>query len=110
MHGLQSILWIGNLSFPVVVGLAAFFLSTTAFRPINDLVRQAESVHGHDLNFRLGANSKDEIGIVAAAFNKGLDRIQLLAESQKTFVSYASHELRTPLGRHQWDPGDFFKV
>jgi len=97
LQSLQSILLIGNLFFLLVVGLAAFFLSTTAFKPINDLVRQAESVQGHDLNFRLSANSKDEIGIVAASFNKVLDRIQTLAESQKSFISYASHELRTPL-------------
>lgn len=97
LQSLKSILLVGNLFFLVVVGLAAFFLSTTAFRPINDLVRQAESVQGHDLSFRLNANSKDEIGIVATSFNKVLDRIQSLAESQKSFISYASHELRTPL-------------
>jgi len=97
LQSLQSILLIGNLFFLLVVGLAAFFLSTTAFRPINDLVKQAESVQGHDLNFRLNANSKDEIGIVASSFNKVLDRIQSLVESQKSFISYASHELRTPL-------------
>jgi signal transduction histidine kinase len=97
LQSLESILLFGNLFFLVAVGLAAFFLSTTAFRPINDLVKQAESVQGHDLNFRLNANSKDEIGIVASSFNKVLDRIQSLAESQKSFISYASHELRTPL-------------
>ena len=97
LQSLRSILLVGNLFFLVVVGLAAFFLSTTAFRPINDLVTQAESVQGHDLSFRLNASSKDEIGIVASSFNRVLDRIQSLAESQKSFISYASHELRTPL-------------
>jgi signal transduction histidine kinase len=97
LQSLKSILLFGNLFFLVAVGLAAYFLSTTAFGPINDLVKQAESVQGHDLNFRLSANSKDEIGIVATAFNNVLNRIQTLAESQKAFISYASHELRTPL-------------
>jgi signal transduction histidine kinase len=97
LQSLQSILIIGNLFFLLAVGLTAFFLSTTALKPINDLVKQAESVQGHNLNFRLNANSKDEIGIVASSFNKVLDRIQTLAESQKSFISYASHELRTPL-------------
>ncbi len=98
LQSLQSILLVGNLFFLLAVGLAAFFLSTTAFRPINDLVKQAESVQGHDLNFRLNyTDSNDEIGIVASAFNNVLDRIQSLAESQRSFISYASHELRTPL-------------
>jgi signal transduction histidine kinase len=97
LQSLQSILLLGNLFFLLAVGLAAFFLSTTAFRPINDLVKQAELVQGHDLDFRLNAKSKDEIGIVASSFNRVLDRIQSLVESQKSFISYASHELRTPL-------------
>jgi len=98
LASLGSTLLLGNLFFLIAVGLAALLLSTTAFRPINDLVKQAESVQGHDLNFRLHyGNSNDEIGIVASAFNKVLDRIQALAESQKSFISYASHELRTPL-------------
>lgn len=97
LDSLESILLLGNIFFLLAVGLAAYFLSTTAFKPINDLVKQSESVQGHDLNFRLNANSKDEIGIVASSFNKVLDRIQSLAESQKAFISYASHELRTPL-------------
>jgi signal transduction histidine kinase len=98
LQSLQSILLLGNLFFLLAVSLAAFFLSTTAFRPMNDLVKQAESVQGHDLNFRLHySSSKDEIGIVASSFNTVLDRIQTLVESQKSFISYASHELRTPL-------------
>jgi len=98
LSSLRSNLLVGNLFFLLVVGLAAFFLSTTAFKPINGLVKQAESVQAHNLNFRLiYTNPDDEIGIVASSFNKVLDRIQSLVESQKSFISYASHELRTPL-------------
>jgi signal transduction histidine kinase len=80
------------------VGLAAYIFSVSTFKPVNDLVTQAESVKGHDLNFRLTyANPNDEIGKVASSFNKVLDRVQRLVESQKSFISYASHELRTPL-------------
>ncbi|MBS1559052.1 MAG: HAMP domain-containing histidine kinase [Bacteroidetes bacterium] len=89
---------IGNFIFLIAVGLVAYAFSVRLFRPVNDLVSQAESVQGHDLSFRLSyANPKDEIGIVASSFNKALGRIQTLVESQKSFISYASHELRTPL-------------
>ncbi|MBS1489409.1 MAG: HAMP domain-containing histidine kinase [Bacteroidetes bacterium] len=89
---------IGNFIFLLAVGLVAYAFSVRLFRPVNDLVSQAESVQGHDLSFRLSyANPKDEIGIVASSFNKALGRIQTLVESQKSFISYASHELRTPL-------------
>ena len=95
---LKYILIFGNLFFLSSVGVAAFIFSNRAFRPVNDVVRQVEAVEGHDLNFRLSyRNSFDEIGIVASSFNRVLDRIQTLVESQKSFISYASHELRTPL-------------
>ncbi|MBS1681632.1 MAG: HAMP domain-containing histidine kinase [Bacteroidetes bacterium] len=95
---LSSILVAGNLFFLLIIGLSAYILSTNAFRPMNDLVAQSELVHGHELSFRLSyTNPKDEIGIIASSFNKVLDKIQSLAISQKSFISYASHELRTPL-------------
>lgn len=98
LKNLASILIFGNLIFLAAVGLAAYIFSVSTFRPVNDLVSQAESVSGHDLGFRLTyANPKDEIGIVATSFNNVLSRIQSLIESQKSFISYASHELRTPL-------------
>ncbi|MBS1509075.1 MAG: HAMP domain-containing histidine kinase [Bacteroidetes bacterium] len=98
LRNLISILVVGNLFFLVVIGLSAYILSANAFRPMKDLVRQSESVQGHELDFRLSyTNPNDEIGIVASSFNKVLDKIQALAESQRSFISYASHELRTPL-------------
>jgi signal transduction histidine kinase len=98
LKNLASILIIGNLFFLIAIGLAAYTFSVYVFRPINDLVKQVELVRGHDLSFRLSyVNPKDEIGIVASSFNKALNRVQTLVESQKSFISYASHELRTPL-------------
>lgn len=98
LRALASILIIGNLFFLIAIGAAAYLFSVYIFRPVNDLVKQVEQVPGHTLDFRLTyVNLKDEIGIVASAFNKLLDRIQKLIDSQKSFISYASHELRTPL-------------
>ncbi len=98
LRSLEYILIIGNIFFLAAVGLTAFIFSTWSFKPINYLVAQAESIEGHDLNFRLTYNTKtNEIGIVAASFNRVLDRMQSVVESQKSFISYASHELRTPL-------------
>lgn len=98
LENLGTILIVGNFFFLIFIGLSAYVLSRNVLRPIHDLVVQTESVKGHDLRFRLQySNPDNEIGIVAQAFNKILEKIQSLAESQKTFVSYASHELRTPL-------------
>lgn len=98
MESLAAILVIGNLFFLVLISASAYLLSKKALAPLNDLVTQAESVQSHDLKFRLQyINANDEIGIVAIAFNKILERVHELVESQRSFISYASHELRTPL-------------
>jgi signal transduction histidine kinase len=98
LKSLMSILIIGNLFFLLAIGLVAYSLSIYIFKPVKALVKQVEQVRGHDLDFRLTyVNPNDEIGIVASSFNKLLDRVQTLVESQKSFISYASHELRTPL-------------
>jgi len=98
LKDLSSTLVVGNLFFLAMIGLSAYVLSANAFQPIKALVAQSESVQGHELGFRLTYdNPRDEIGIVASSFNNVLEKIQALAESQKSFISYASHELRTPL-------------
>jgi signal transduction histidine kinase len=40
---------------------------------------------------------RDELGRLADAFDRMLERIELAFESQRRFISDASHELRTPL-------------
>lgn len=98
MESLAQNLVAGNLFFLIAAAIAAFTFSSLLFRPINDLVHEVETIEAHDLKFRLSyQNPKNEIGIVAGAFNRVLDRVQSLMDSQKSFISYASHELRTPL-------------
>ena len=51
-----------------------------------------------DLTVRIGSiNRRDEIGVLADAFDRMLDRLERAFGRQREFVSDASHELRTPL-------------
>lgn len=95
---LGYILVLGNIFFLALIGLAGYLFARSILRPIDELVAQTESVNPGGLRFRLHyQNPRDEIGIVTASFNNVLDRIQDLAEIQKSFIAHASHELRTPL-------------
>ena len=46
---------------------------------------------------RVPVDSTDEVGVVAAALNEMLDRLQSAFDSQQQFLDDAGHELRTPI-------------
>ncbi|HEY5749300.1 MAG TPA: HAMP domain-containing sensor histidine kinase [Chryseolinea sp.] len=97
-RNLAYILILGNIFFLVLIGLSGYLFARSILKPIDELVTQAEAVRSDDVRFRLHyRNPRDEIGVVAASFNKVLERIQGLVELQKSFIAHASHELRTPL-------------
>src|SRR5690606_9660673 len=78
------------------------FLSHTVtgrlLRPISEKIRKANSISVSNLHERLRVfNPDDEIGQLAIAFNRLLDRLDDAFSSQKLFVANASHEIRNPL-------------
>lgn len=90
----------------VVVGLLALLISaavalaiaTILTRPLRRMARVASAVGEDDLTVRIGGvNRRDEIGVLADAFDRMLDRLERAFGRQREFVSDASHELRTPL-------------
>lgn len=89
------ILFAIGVSLLVVVG---YLLARSALKPIRDIVREAESITGSQMDKRLPVkNEKDELGELSTTFNALLDRLEASFNSQKMFVSNVSHELRTPL-------------
>ena len=68
-----------------------------ALRPIERMRRQADDIPGDELDRRLSEGSSDELGRLAAAFNRLLARAEQATEEQQRFVADASHELRTPV-------------
>jgi len=67
-------------------------------RPVKTLTETAERIAAtRDLTLRINAESSDELGRLAAAFNTMLDALERSLEAQRQLVTDASHELRTPL-------------
>ena len=78
-----------------------YWLATRALRPIDAMTRQAgrmaealPATTPHRLDVR---NAGDELGRLAATFNRLLERIESSMARTKGFVADAAHELKTPV-------------
>jgi len=89
------------LGLPLVAVLAmlgGLFLAGRALRPIGRITRTAQAISGSDLSQRIRYSGPgDELGQMAAAFDRMLDRLQAAFRRERQFTADASHELRTPL-------------
>ncbi|GAC1638682.1 MAG: ATP-binding protein [Candidatus Acidiferrum sp.] len=89
------------LVIPLAVLLAAlggYFLARRSLLPVAAMSSQAEQISAKNLDERLAVENKsDELGRLAASFNRLLDRLDQSFQLQRRFVADASHELRTPV-------------
>ncbi|MBL7774823.1 MAG: HAMP domain-containing histidine kinase [Saprospiraceae bacterium] len=89
------------LTFFLGVGIVAFggwAFAGQALAPVSRIVGQVDKIHPAQLQTRLETpGQRDEIGRLAATFNRLLDRIELAFRMQKNFISNVSHELKNPL-------------
>jgi signal transduction histidine kinase len=82
------------LAAALVVGyLAAGFFA----RRIRRLERAADRIACGDLSVAVADSGKDELGELAAAFERMRQRLAQLDHARREFIANASHELRTPL-------------
>jgi signal transduction histidine kinase len=81
----------------LVAALGGYWLATRALRPVRLITRAAEEIEETDLSRRLKIKSRDELGALAATFDRMLARLEAAFARQRQFTSNASHELRTPL-------------
>ena len=81
-----------------LLSLSSFILAKRALVPISKKINKANTISATNLHQRLIVhNPNDELGSMAIAFNKLLDRLEASFEAQKAFIRNASHEIRNPL-------------
>ena len=97
----QSRLWedLKESIFLILIFSAVFgiILSLLVTIPVINISKTIRTLSHNDFGQRVDITSNDEIGNLAASFNRMADRIQAAFESQKQFISDAAHSLKTPL-------------
>ncbi len=81
----------------VLSAALAWILASRALRPVDRMRQEVDQIGGTSLGRRLAAGSADELGLLAAAFNRLLARAEVAVREQESFVADASHELKTPI-------------
>ena len=85
----------------LALGLSAvigFALARAVMRPVTELASDVSRLEPSRRNERLGNRfSNREVGVIAAAFDDYMERLDRVLEREQAFTEDASHELRTPL-------------
>jgi signal transduction histidine kinase len=104
LERVRTIFAVGALAALFLSGLALFVLTGLALAPLRRVTATAEEIAAGDLGRRTEVRSHDEVGRLASAFDRMIDRLEeafsRVTESEqqmRRFLADASHELRTPL-------------
>lgn len=85
----------------LVTGVVALLLARSLSAPLTTLRRATQRFAAGDLATRVGPEirNKDEIGLLAADFDRMAEQIEALVETRQRLLRDISHELRSPLAR-----------
>ena len=98
LGNLRTIVTLSILGCIMLTSIISHYISKALIWPISKKINKANSITGTNLHERLIVyNPDDELGEMAMAFNRLLDRLEGAFKMQKLFVANASHEIRNPL-------------
>jgi two-component system phosphate regulon sensor histidine kinase PhoR len=78
LSDLTRIIWLLGLVMTVAALLAAYLVTRTLTRPLNEISRASRQVAGGDFSAKLSLVRRDELGEVARSFNFMTERVQTL--------------------------------
>ena len=97
---LQSVWWqfllVGAVAAAVSL-VVARLLARGMTQPLRDMAGAARRMETGDYSVRVETRSRDEVGRLAAAFNRMSGELQTLEQSRRDLVANVSHELKTPI-------------
>ena len=81
----------------VIIIIFVAFMSYSMSKPLKQMSSAAKKFAVGDFSVRVNANSDDEIGELANAFNYMADSLASSEGMRRSFISNVSHELKTPM-------------
>lgn len=97
-HYVLSMLLYGLGVVMVVALIMGIFAIRTILAPVRGLSRRLTEIQPGERSLRIAEDYQGtEIGQIAAAFDKYMERLDRFVERERSFTAAASHELRTPL-------------
>jgi signal transduction histidine kinase len=98
MHELRILLALVVPVLIVIVGATTWTLVGRTLEPVEAIRRQVAEISATALDRRVPEPATaDEVDRLARTMNEMLDRLDVAARRQRTFIADASHELRSPL-------------
>ncbi|MDQ3782951.1 MAG: HAMP domain-containing histidine kinase [Actinomycetota bacterium] len=98
MRGITLRLLVVGIGGVIIAGVLGLWVTRRALRPVDELTRTVEHVTAtNDLDTAITVDRTDEVGRLAAGFNKMMQGLRRSRLDQERLVRDAGHELRTPL-------------
>ena len=92
----RQILYSGAVALAIAL-LAGYLVARALSLRVKRLEQAARKVAGGDFSAPIRADSDDELGQLATAFDDMQNQLARLDRARKQFIASASHELRTPI-------------
>jgi len=97
MQRITDTLWKSALGAVVVAIVLGFLLARSLTGTLTELHRATQAMSEGDLVQRVPVRSQDELGELAASFNRMNARLQRMLQQREQMTADIAHELRTPL-------------
>ena len=92
----RYLLW-ASLAAILLAAVLSFLLVKRVLGPLTQMTNIASKIASGDYSGRTPTTTRDEVGQLAAAFNRMTESLQHIENLRKTMVINVAHELRTPL-------------
>ncbi len=92
----RYLIWASLASFSLAV-ILSFFLMKRVLEPLNQMTSITRKIASGNYSSTVPIRSQDEVGQLAAAFNRMAESLQAIENLRKTMMIDVAHELRTPL-------------
>src|SRR5439155_9072391 len=81
-----------------VLAVVSLLVASRLSRPLRSLVAAARAIGGGELDRRIEARTRDEVGFLARTMEEMRQRIQAREREMQIMLSGIAHEVRNPLG------------